>query len=72
MSDWNSFLSNQLTAANISNDVDSQKTYLIPLQQQGLLSVNGPDATKFLQGQVTCDIRELAINNQTRLGAQCN
>ena len=43
---------------------------LIPLQL-GLLAVRGPDAVKFLQGQVTCDVKELE-NNQTRLGAHCN
>lgn len=32
--------------------------------------VKGPDTAKFLQGQVTCDIRELTGNN-TLLGAQC-
>src|SRR4051812_48313698 len=71
MSDWNSFLDNQTSTANINDDFDSQNTYLIPLSQQGLLSIKGPDTIKFLQGQVTCDVRELA-NNQTRLGAQCN
>ncbi len=36
----------------------------------GLLAVQGPDAIKFLQGQVTCDLRELA-DRHTRLGAHC-
>lgn len=46
------------------------QTYLIPLQQ-GLIEIKGPDSAKFLQGQVTCDVRELA-EPTTRLGAQCN
>jgi tRNA-modifying protein YgfZ len=45
-------------------------TYLIPLKQ-GLIEIKGPDSVKFLQGQVSCDVRELA-NKTTRLGAQCN
>ena len=45
-------------------------TYLIPLKQ-GLIEIKGPDSAKFLQGQVSCDVRELA-ENTTRLGAQCN
>ena len=45
-------------------------TYLIPLQQ-GLIEIKGPDSAKFLQGQVSCDVRELA-DKTTRLGAQCN
>lgn len=41
------------------------------LDQTGHLLIRGPDAAKFLQGQVTCDINELD-NAQVRLGAQCN
>lgn len=45
--------------------------YLATLTDKGLLLVQGPDASKFLQGQVTCDVKEL---NEpiTRIGAQCN
>ena len=47
------------------------KTFWIKLNDSQLLLVHGPDANKFLQGQVTCDLREL--NDQiTRIGAQCN
>jgi tRNA-modifying protein YgfZ len=49
---------------------EKHTTYLIPLQQ-GLIEIKGSDSTKFLQGQVSCDVRELA-ENTTRLGAQCN
>ncbi|MGB3609071.1 MAG: hypothetical protein WA987_01750 [Cellvibrio sp.] len=49
----------------------SAQTFLVTLDHYGLLGVEGPDAAKFLQGQVTCDIRELA-SGVTRLGAQCN
>src|SRR5690606_26264561 len=49
-----------------ANDSD----YLVDLSHQGLLAIEGPDAARFLQGQVTCDIRELG-NPTTRLGAQC-
>jgi folate-binding protein YgfZ len=41
------------------------------LQQTCLLMVKGPEASKFLQGQVTCDLRELNAP-LTRIGAQCN
>lgn len=43
----------------------------IKLNHSQLLLVQGADANKFLQGQVTCDLRELN-NPITRLGAQCN
>lgn len=50
---------------------DIQTTYLIPLKSQALLGVEGPDANKFLQGQLTCDLRELAPNHSLQ-GAQCS
>lgn len=44
---------------------------LIPLADLGCLSVTGEDAAKFLQGQTTCDVFELA-ENQSQTGAFCN
>lgn len=49
----------------------NQLPYLVKLHQTQLLLVKGPDASKFLQGQVTCDLRELNAP-VTRIGAQCN
>ena len=78
MSDWNSFLVAQ--GATFSPDgfsdfatapEDTHKTWLVDLSHQGILAIEGPDAAKFLQGQVTCDVRELE-NQTTRLGAQCD
>lgn len=66
VSDWNSVNTNQPYTLLLP-----EITYLMPLQQQGLLALDGIDAGKFLQGQVTCDVRELE-NHTTRLGAQCN
>jgi tRNA-modifying protein YgfZ len=37
----------------------------------GLIAVSGPDAEKFLQGQLTCDVRE-AGSEPVLLGAYCN
>jgi tRNA-modifying protein YgfZ len=66
--DWTHFLQAQTEPANQHKTI---ATYLMRLDQQGLLAVIGPEASKFLQGQLTCDVRELN-NNQTLLGAQCN
>lgn len=49
----------------------TQPTHRVKLHQTQLLLVRGSDATKFLQGQVTCDLRELT-DPVTRIGAQCN
>lgn len=82
MSDWNLFLVSQGAASDSLLDtrgnsifspivLQPETTYLMPLPLQGLLSLDGVDSSKFLQGQVTCDVRELE-NHTTRLGAQCN
>lgn len=53
------------------NNPSYPASFYIKLENSQLLFINGPDSSKFLQGQVTCDIRELA-NPVTRIGAQCN
>lgn len=57
-----------MTSSNFTID---QSAHWVKLQQTQLLLVKGPDASKFLQGQVTCDLRELSAP-VTRIGAQCN
>ena len=47
------------------------QTTLSPLTHYGILLNEGPDTAKFLQGQATCDTRELE-NNQARRGGFCN
>lgn len=41
------------------------------LTHLGLLSVSGPQAKKFLQGQLTCHLDEIT-STESRLGAHCN
>src|SRR5690606_35283568 len=63
MNNWNEFLNRQMVDKTPSDFVQSVipdlATYLVALKHHGLLTVEGPDAAKFLQGQVTCDLREL-------------
>lgn len=49
---------------------EAERPFTSPLPQQGMLVVEGPDAAKFLQGQLTCDIEEIDGYNAT-LGAHC-
>lgn len=56
---------------NTSQSSHKYPTSWIKLNHSQLLLVQGADASKFLQGQVTCDLLELN-NPITRLGAQCN
>lgn len=41
------------------------------LSCRGLIGAQGPDADSFLQGQLTCDVREVTPN-RSRIGAYCN
>ena len=45
-------------------------TFITPLLYQGVLSINGPDSAKFLQGQLTCDVNSSSAQ-QSILGAAC-
>lgn len=51
-----------------------EKTRLLwcPLENHRLIRVEGPDADKFLQGQLTCDLHRLHNTNKFGLGAHCN
>lgn len=49
----------------------NKKDFMTVLSTQGLLEVSGLDAAKFLQGQVTCDVREVT-EHQSSLGAHCD
>ncbi|UTF61081.1 folate-binding protein YgfZ [Gilvimarinus sp. DA14] len=80
MSHWQEFLESQgarrrdnggYAFAGDTQPLCSTSTWLSPLGHQGFISLTGPDATKFLQGQVTCDVRELE-KQQWLQGAQCN
>ncbi len=48
----------------------SPATFVYRLPHYGLLSVSSADNLKFLQGQVTCDVREVSAE-QWRYGALC-
>lgn len=53
-----------------SNDLSPVTTFA-QLDDESVLAVNGPDATRFLQGQLTCDVATLQPGHST-LGARCN
>lgn len=48
--------------------VDS--AFFCPLVHEGMLAVRGPEAGKFLQGQLTCNLNYLS-DSQSSLGARC-
>jgi tRNA-modifying protein YgfZ len=75
--DWN----NYLLSLNAQFDPEHRVTFpdpkllnsapLFPLTQFGIIAIAGSDATQFLQGQVTCDIKKINLN-QSGIGAFCN
>jgi folate-binding protein YgfZ len=79
MSNWQNFLEAQGATCHADGEINfaasglgnTASTHLTELGYQGLLAFDGPDASKFLQGQITTDVRELE-NQQWKLGAQCN
>ncbi|MDP6969480.1 MAG: hypothetical protein QGG88_10290 [Gammaproteobacteria bacterium] len=75
---WRDFLQQQgfthlpqggIEAAENNSDTDAD-TYLTDLSNYGHLTVSGPDAHKFLQGQLTCDLNKLTAE-QWLAGAYC-
>lgn len=50
---------------------DPNKNYLFDLSYLGCIDVVGERASEFLQGQLSCDLREVT-QNQMRQGAMCN
>ncbi|MBE7375875.1 CAF17-like 4Fe-4S cluster assembly/insertion protein YgfZ [Pseudomonas lopnurensis] len=44
--------------------------YFCVLSHEGVLAVRGPDASKFLQGQLTCNLNYLGADNSS-LGSRC-
>ena len=51
--------------------LDASQTMIYLLDRQALLQVSGADAESFLQGQLSCDMRE-ATQLGSRLAAHCN
>lgn len=56
---------------NLSEKLEIPCPIVCDIEEWGLLEIHGPDAEKFLQGQVTCDIRQLAERSHLP-GAFCN
>jgi len=48
----------------------ADSAYFCPLAHEGVLAVRGPDADKFLQGQLTCNLNYLK-DGSSSLGARC-
>lgn len=59
-----------IMSQTLSREPEKSTTYVIPLHSWGILGVEGPEASKFLQGQLTCDLRDLNAK-VTRIGAHC-
>jgi folate-binding protein YgfZ len=49
----------------------TENSYFVPLTHMGSIQIEGVEAKKFLQGQVTCDVDQLS-KEQGLFGALCN
>lgn len=57
---WHDFIQTQ----NCSNNpAELQDNALYPLTEHAFLRCEGPDAAKFLQGQLSCDIQQLSLEH---------
>ncbi|EPJ52700.1 MAG: hypothetical protein OFPI_13020 [Osedax symbiont Rs2] len=66
---WQQFLS--ATQLQISTEQPCKKLSIHPLDYQSLIQIKGPDSEDFLQGQLSCDMREV-VEEGSRLAAHCN
>lgn len=64
---WTDFLNTQ----DLSHTLTTNKQIIAPLSHLAILSVSGQDASDFLQGQTTCNIKTLS-DSIPQLGAFCN
>ncbi|MFZ4076949.1 MAG: YgfZ/GcvT domain-containing protein [Legionellaceae bacterium] len=55
----------------MNHSLDPKKNYLFNLNHLGILDLLGPSSREFLQGQISCDVREVSTS-QMRQGALCN
>ncbi len=74
---WKNFLLSQNATFKSDTDItfpaivdDNDKT-IYPVAHLAVLTVSGKDAAQLLQGQVTCDVKELT-DTKSSLGALCN
>jgi folate-binding protein YgfZ len=71
MSDfWSEQLSCHTPQPLLDGDIEAH-THLYPISDRKVLSIKGPDSGKFMQGQFTCQINDISLN-QYRPGACCN
>lgn len=59
------------TDKNSVQSSSGKTTQVIPLIHQRILSIQGPDTEKFLQGQLSCDVSEV-FSRGSSLGSHCN
>ena len=67
----NSPIQNNADLFSSMPQAESATAFICPLADEGLLRVSGQDAERFLQGQLTCDLRLLEVPGSS-MGARCN
>ncbi len=60
----------QTILANTDLATQSEHYFIAPLTEQGAIELTGPDAATYLQGQISCDVNQVA--EKAQLGCCCN
>ena len=69
--DWNDDLAMRFGQSNAESSATLKSNVCCDLSHLGLIVVHGPDTERFLQGQLTCDVRQVTMQ-YIRTGAHCN
>ncbi len=73
---WKNFLTSKYAEISADGEIcfptveNNRKNVVFPISKLSILSVNGSDSTRFLQGQSTCNIDEVTESNGS-FGAFC-
>jgi folate-binding protein YgfZ len=74
---WKNFLINHSAIFNddeiieFPSEPEKKQNFLCPMTHLGILAIAGQDASQFLQGQVTCDVKGDITDNKCSFGALC-
>ena len=59
--DWNDDLAMRFGQSNAESSATLKSNVCCDLSHLGLIVVHGPDTERFLQGQLTCDVRQVTM-----------
>lgn len=64
-------INSRVLTHKLNLSIDKTKNYLFDLSYLGILDLQGEKAGEFLQGQITCDVKQVTATHMAQ-GLQCN